>query len=213
MAIKVPKSLTEALGMSKKSSEAEDAFAKRVAKKAEDIPEEDWKELSEDDQRWVNSVLEAIDKGTALPGADDDVDDDAGGDSSDGEEEEEKPKRGGKAKATAAKKPTAASKKPASKKPAASAKTADAEKPAPKAKAKTAKDGGGKRGPRGLFTDDDKIKVLVKENPFRAGTKNAKFFDKYAAGMTVGEALKAGVPRNKLRRHQRMGHIKIGSGT
>jgi len=38
-----------------------------------------------------------------------------------------------------------------------------------------------------------RIKILVDENPKRAGSKSAARFDLYEDGMTVGEALDAGV--------------------
>jgi hypothetical protein len=48
-------------------------------------------------------------------------------------------------------------------------------------------------GPKPMFDDDQKIKILAKENP-KCGSA-AKRFDLYKSGMTVAEALKAGLTR------------------
>lgn len=48
------------------------------------------------------------------------------------------------------------------------------------------------------FRDDQKIRVLVKENPKRKGTGGAKRFALYRSGMTVAAALEAGVTRADL---------------
>ena len=94
----------------------------------------------------------------------------------------------------------------------APAKKAPAKKAAakPKAKAVKATNGSGKRGPKGNFALDDKIKVLVTENPFRRGTKSEGWFANYKPGMTVADAIAVGTPRHHIRRDQTLGNIKIG---
>ena len=66
-----------------------------------------------------------------------------------------------------------------------------------------------KRGRPSAFADDAKIKVVTKENPHRKGSICYKYFAKYKDGMTVVQALKAGIPRANLRYLERLGHIKI----
>lgn len=45
----------------------------------------------------------------------------------------------------------------------------------------------------GVYPEDAKIKVLVKENPKKAGSKSAARFEGYAGAKTVGDALANGV--------------------
>ncbi len=44
-----------------------------------------------------------------------------------------------------------------------------------------------------LYPKDASLKLLVNENPKKAGTKSAQRFDGYLNANTVGEALEAGV--------------------
>jgi hypothetical protein len=57
----------------------------------------------------------------------------------------------------------------------------------PKAKTETKS-----RGRAGKFASDAKIKLLVKENPKKAGSKARTRFALYKDGMTVGQFLSAG---------------------
>ncbi len=85
------------------------------------------------------------------------------------------------AKSTKAAAKKAAAKAPAKKAAAKVAKVAPAKKAAGKV-AKAAK-------PRGGELASKKIKLLVKENPFRDGSIKAKRFAQYKNGITVGEYL------------------------
>lgn len=57
--------------------------------------------------------------------------------------------------------------------------------------------------------DDRKITLLVKENPKRAGSASAKRFAKYKNGMTIAEAVKAGVTRGDIIWDKAHGFIKV----
>lgn len=65
-------------------------------------------------------------------------------------------------------------------------------------------------GPKGKFSRADKIKVVSKDNPFRAGTKCHVWFGRIKAGMTVDEAINAEVPRHHIRWAHTLGHLEIG---
>jgi hypothetical protein len=108
------------------------------------------------------------------------------------------------AKAAAAKSPKAKTTKTKTKttksapKPKAKpAKTAEAN-PAPTAKAKPAK-----TVPTGTVT------VLAKENPHKAGTRRHTWFKLLKTGMSVVEAVKAGVRSTYLQRMHASGVIKL----
>ena len=75
----------------------------------------------------------------------------------------------------------------------AATKEAPAEKPAKATKAKVEKvEVAAKRGRPGAYSDDAKIKLLVKENPKRAGSASAARFDLYKDNKTVGALMAAG---------------------
>lgn len=84
-------------------------------------------------------------------------------------------------------------------KPAAK-KVAKAAKPAKKTKAAKANGNGAKKkasgnagkGRRAKFSDNAKIKLIVKENPRRKGSTSYDKYAKFRDGMTVGEFIKAG---------------------
>lgn len=81
-----------------------------------------------------------------------------------------------------------------------------------KTKAKVAKraaTNGSGRGRKGTFPLTAKIKFLVDENPHRAGSKLHAYFNLYENGMTVEEALKAGVVWENLRYLTEQGIIQI----
>lgn len=59
------------------------------------------------------------------------------------------------------------------------------------------------------INDDAKIKILVKENPHRSGTKLFGYFKKYKDGMTVAAAKKAGIPPKNIQYLQGLGSIKV----
>lgn len=85
----------------------------------------------------------------------------------------------------------------------------DVKKPAAKSPAKKAT---GKKAPpprKARFTDEMKITVVAKENPKREGTAAHKAFARYKSGMTVAEAIKAGVRRADLSYDTANGHITI----
>ena len=76
----------------------------------------------------------------------------------------------------------------------------------PAAKTRTSPDRRG-RGP--LYASDATITVLVEENPHRVGSGRYRRWSKYRTGMTVAEALKAGLNRANLRWSVLDGHISI----
>jgi hypothetical protein len=60
------------------------------------------------------------------------------------------------------------------------------------------------------FNPEHRIHLLVKENPKRKGSKEAKRFDKYRNGMTVEQAKAAGMDNLNLTRDVMLGYIKVG---
>lgn len=72
---------------------------------------------------------------------------------------------------------------------------------------KTSKANGAGRA--GRFKGDSKITLLAKENPKRKGTGGHRRFEKYKSGMTVADALKAGLTRPDLLWDSKHGFIKI----
>ena len=87
--------------------------------------------------------------------------------------------------------------KPAKK---STAKFADKPKKEKKAKAST---------PRGKYKPDQKITLLVKENPKRKGSAAYKRYEKYKSGMSVEAAQEAGMKAINLDRDVSRGFIKI----
>jgi Protein of unknown function (DUF2786) len=81
-------------------------------------------------------------------------------------------------------------------------------KPEPKAKKAKAKTTGGKRGPAPTYRDDQTIVVLV-SNPKRPGTQAFARYAHYKTGMTIAEALAAGLRRDDFRWDVFHGHIQI----
>jgi len=157
--------------------ETPSSFARRLATKANEVPDGEWKKFSDEAQAWVNSYLEAEEKSKS--GEEVDLPELEGNPASAASAEppeaaDEVPAK--KAKANSAKKPKAAA--PAKEKPAK-------EKPAPKV-AKEKKPSSGK-GPRA--SGSSVISALVKGNPYRSGTKAHAFFNGLKTGMTVSEAL------------------------
>jgi hypothetical protein len=60
------------------------------------------------------------------------------------------------------------------------------------------------------FNPEHKITLLVKENPKRKGTKEAKRFDKYRNGMSVAQAYEVGMNALNLSRDIERKCIKVG---
>lgn len=82
-------------------------------------------------------------------------------------------------------------------------------KPVKAAKAKkAAKATGGKRGPAPEYADTMVISVLV-ANPKRAGSQAFARFAGYKDGMTVGDAIEAGLRRDDFRWDTKHGYITI----
>jgi hypothetical protein len=188
-------------------------------------------EANSDEQESGGSGADDADAGEEAPTEDDDgagqEDVDAAADSEQESGDVEvteapKPKRSAKKAATAkapAKKPvvaTAPPQKPKTSTPKAtkekettmSAKktTVAAAKPAAK---KAATNGVAKIGRQSRLGESDKIKILVKENPHREGTGRFKRWEHYKDGMTVGQALKAGLKPVNIHYSVADGHIKI----
>lgn len=59
--------LVEVLNVKPRADETAEAFAERLAKKANDISDVAWEGLTEDAQRWVNTALEAIEAKKVCP--------------------------------------------------------------------------------------------------------------------------------------------------
>jgi hypothetical protein len=88
-------------------------------------------------------------------------------------------------------------------------KAKNATKAAPKAATKKAKANGAVKA-RTTFNPEHKIHVLVKDNPKRKNTKEAKRFDKYRNGMTVAQAYEVGMNALNLSRDIERKCIKVG---
>lgn len=54
-----------------------------------------------------------------------------------------------------------------------------------------------------------KIHMLTKENPKREGTEAHKRFELYKNGMTVGEAIEAGITMSDIRYNEEHGHLEL----
>lgn len=174
--------LKEVTGVEQKPGEAQDAFLVRLAKKANDLQDDEWQALSHDAQVWVNAGLDAVEAKKVPPVP-------AGMEAAQGDAPApKKGKKGDKAEPVKGKKEAKAEPKKADKK----AKPLEG------------------RGPKGKFAKTDKIKVLVKENPFREGCKAHTRFGSIKTGMTIEEAVAAGAPRSHIRWAETLGHLEIG---
>lgn len=182
--------LQDVLGLEAKPGETQEGFSERLARKSNDLTNDEWEALSEPAQVWVNNAIEALDKkrSVALPSG-----------------IEEVLSAEGVTKAPAkAKKPVVSKGKKAAPMEEAKKKGAKVKAPA-KAKAKPAG-----RGPNGKFGKADKIKVVPEKNPFREGSKCFGWFGSIKDGMTIEEAVTAGAPRHHIRWAHSLGHIKVG---
>jgi hypothetical protein len=81
------------------------------------------------------------------------------------------------------------------------------EEPEPKAKSKKADKT--KRGRRGAYPMESTITILAESNPKRPGSKAAQDFDRYKTGMTIEEALKAGIGWNDIKWNVDKKFIKV----
>jgi hypothetical protein len=63
---------------------------------------------------------------------------------------------------------------------------------------------------KSAFNREHKIHLLVKDNPKRKGTKEAKRFDKYRKGMSIAQAKELGMDKLNFSRDVALGYIKIG---
>jgi hypothetical protein len=182
-----------------KADESAEDFTKRVIKKVNilaDADAQNWEELGEDAQAWVNKNVNAEENEQELdclelpedePEAE--PEEAAADDEAEGEQENEVERK---------------SVKKASNGKAKKEVKAKAAKPA-----KKASEAGAGRGRKGAFPLDAKVKVLAEENPKRKGSEAAKRFNKYETGKTVADLLKKGVQWGDLRWDQKHGHISI----
>jgi hypothetical protein len=210
--------ICEAAKTKPRAGESFEDFSKRATHKIQSINEKEWGELSEAAQNWHNTVMtitaahkksvrEAEGAGEeppdlasyeceidgkshtglpelegfeAVPGEPEE----AAAEEAEGEPEQE---ASAEADPPKSKRQSKASKP----KPAAKTKGVKAAKATSKPRAK-----GTGRTPS--FSETDKIKILVKENPHRKDTVRGKAFAKLKTGMTVGAAIKAGCPRQQI---------------
>jgi hypothetical protein len=185
--------LQEILKLTPKAKETQNAFAERVARKANDMHNDDWEGLAQDTQLWVNAALAAIEAKKAVPlptGIDAVVP--AAEDATDEDEAEEAP-------AKPAKRPGRA----------VPAKAAPKGKPAQKG-SKKAPEPRTHAGRAGRFNPEAKIKVLTEGNPYRKGSKSDGWFEQYKNDFTVKQAVEAGTPLRHLRWAVDNDYLKIG---
>ena len=222
----IQKEVTTLTKLAPKTGESADDFSRRVAKRVNVLADKDdqnWEALSEDAQAWVNGVITADANETTIdtlsvpegePAEEPAPEEEASSEpAEEATEEESSVSEGKSAKKGAAKKKAAPKKaaEPKADKKVAAPKPAKAAKPAKEPKVAKAKSNGPTtRGRKSNFEPDQKIKLLVKENPHREGTKLFKMFAKYKDGMTVGELVKAGIPYSNIRYlAQTAQHIKV----
>lgn len=181
--------LETALKVSQKNGEDLSAYAARLANKANKLSDEAWDGLSEVAQKWINGALTAIELGNDLPIPSD------GTDATPAPEEEVE----------------AAAEKPKKKQPPADRTRPEPKeaKSAKKSKANSKSEGGARRGRKGLFNMAATIKPLMKENPYRDGSKGFAWYSLYEKGMTVEEAIDAGVPRAQVRFDMHKEHVSV----
>lgn len=176
-----------------------EALADKVAK----FSDAEWSSLENDTQIWVNVALYCKEHELDIPGFRDqeyftqrksDMD------------EADAVMHTAKKKSAARKGPVASPNKKAGKPPAKAA--AKPAKPAKPAKAAKAANGSG-RGRKGIFDLNAKITLKVKDNPHRKGSGRYNRWPLYRNGMTVQQALDAGLNRGNLFHSVEDGHISI----
>ena len=74
---------------------------------------------------------------------------------------------------------------------------------------KSARKGKSANGKAQQFAPDAKIHLLVKENPKRAKSKEAKRFSLYKNGMTIAQAKALGMNNLNFPRDVGLGYIKV----
>jgi hypothetical protein len=202
-----------------KPGETAHEFTMRAAKKLHGLSDEAWEEVSDPVQVWTNDNILADEKGSPLfdmlevPEVEAEVQAaEPEGEASEPEGEEvaeEAPVEGVEVETEAEKEPVVATKsvKKSNGKKAPAAKPKAAAKPAKAAKAKPAN--GETRGRKPNLDPDQKIKLLVDENPHRAGSGRHKRWPKYKDGMTVAQAIAAGLNYANIHYSVKDGHIKI----
>lgn len=191
--------LSEALRMKPEPGEVEFDYAARLALKANKMTDKEWEKFSPAAQTWVNQTLEAWEKmsqeekdaKTPLPSLEGwGKTGESGSAASSGPE--------GGAEAESGQPPQEGEGEMAN---------AKGKKTAP-VRAKKANGGG--RGRPGKFPDTAKIKVLVEENPHRAGSKDFAKFKAIKDGMTMGDARAKNVESGYLRYGIERGIFSIG---
>lgn len=183
--------LQSVTNVSVRPGDTPEEYANRLVRKANDLTEDKWEVLEEDTQLWVNSAIEAIRKRRPipLPPGIEELFPEADS------EEAETPKT---------ERATSAGRKTATKAAAKSEKAPAVAKPAKKK-------GIGKNtaGRKGKFSTDAVISLLVDKNPYRESSKAHEVFKKYKEGMTVSEAIEAGIGREHIRWSINHRHIKV----
>ena len=138
------------LQLEQADGEAPLSYAKRMAVKANNLKDDEWQGLSEPAQKWVNDALEAVENKTEVP-------------LPEGLEAAAEPEAEEAATEEIETDLRAGAKKPAKKK--AAPKKATVKKTAKAVKSKVKAPPGAKRGPKGRFKSESKIKVLIGSNP------------------------------------------------
>lgn len=226
----VREELEKALKITQRDGEDIQKYIERVCWDANDpkkISEDEWTKFTDATQTWVNTNLRIIERNKSKD-ASERVElnpfptDEVEVKSSKSEEKDKDKKSGSEAKGDAAAekgegdaKPDKASKDAKNEEKSDMGKANGANKGRGSKKAAAAKstgpkkEGSGARGRPGKFASDATIKFLVKENPHRPGTGRFKRWTKYKAGMTVAEALKAGLNYGNLHHSVKDKHISI----
>lgn len=166
-----------------RATESDEDYAVRVALQVNEVSDDAWASLSEQSQLWVNKIVEIDDLRNQKKPHDpvplleaSKPNEERAPDKKNAKKDKEK--GGGKTD-----------------------KKGKKEKPATAKKADKKSEGARGRGRPGKYSPDATVHLLTKdgENPKRKGTAAYKAFAKYKNGMTVAEALKAGVRNNDLR--------------
>ena len=167
--------------------ESPEDYTKRLVRKAAALSDDAWEVLEPDTQLWMNRATEALSKRQPLPlpPGIEELFEGVGG------EEAPKGRQRKVARTVAPKAPPPA-------------------KAAPAAKAvKKAGVGRNVAGRKGKFTTDAVISLLVEGNPYRETSKAHGVFKKYKDGMTVTEAINAGIGRAYIRWDINHQHIEV----
>lgn len=180
----VREELESLLKVKQKTGEPDVDYAARVAVKANKISDSEWASLSTQAQQWVNDALEAQEKYA---------------EASDEEYAKHMPKLDPPKAGVASESNTANGAKPPAKAKTKAAKAPKASKGAPS----------DRRGRPPRFELAGKINILVDKYPRREGTARHKAFCLLKKGMSVQDALKAGISSYDLMRAVRDKDIAI----